>query len=198
MKAKFFIFALSWLIITGHLLAYENSEPTPVASVDLKRYMGLWHEIARLPNAFEANCIQSTSQYTLTENGDVHFLNSCLKANGREKQAKAMGQVSNAPSNSKLKINFAPKWLQWTGFGSTEHWIIDLGKNYEYAVVSEPGKRYLWILSRSPVLEKQTYDSIISKLKGLHFDLSHLVVNERQISKLKAACSKSMPFPLKA
>ena len=35
--------------------------------------------------------------------------------------------------------------------------IVDLGPDYEYAVVGHPSRDYLWILSREPTLDPEVY-----------------------------------------
>ncbi|MEI6805377.1 MAG: lipocalin family protein [Myxococcaceae bacterium] len=154
----------------------------PIVYVDLVRYSGFWYEIARLPNSFETNCVQSTAEYTL-KNEKIEVLNRCSKANGFKKSAKGIIRIENAPHNSQLKVNFVPRWLRWTGLGWGDYWIIELDNDYQYAVVSEPNREYLWILSRTPFMKKETYDSLIKKLENMHFRLSHLIVSGEIVSK---------------
>lgn len=155
---------------------------TPVFKVDLKQYVGVWHEIARLPNSYETNCAHNTAEYTLSEDGLLAVLNRCVKTNGHTREVKGIARVENPPNNSKLSVNFVPNWLSWSGLGWEDYWIIDLDKNYQFAVISEPHQDYLWIFSRTPSMKKQTYDTIIAKLKSLHFHLSHLIVSGEIVS----------------
>ncbi len=46
---------------------------------------------------------------------------------------------------------------------------------YEYAVVSEPDRQYLWILSRKPAMDPALYNSILAQLKKMNFDLGYLI-----------------------
>ena len=55
-----------------------------------------------------------------------------------------------------------------------KYWIIDLAANYDYAVVSHPNKKYLWILCRKPVMDEGTYGAILERLQAKSFDLSKL------------------------
>ena len=69
--------------------------------------------------------------------------------------------------------------MRWSGVGWGNYWVIDLGKDYEYAVVSEPNREYLWVLSRTVDLSKTTWDKIIANLRGQGFsDLTKLIVAE--------------------
>lgn len=165
-------------------LAFSEKIPelTTVSNVNLERYSGLWYEIARLPNSFETNCIQSMAEYSIGDDGHFNVLNTCIKANAHKRSAKGIIRVENTPDNSKLKVNFIPKWLRWSGLGWGDYWIIDLDPDYQYTVISEPNRDYLWILNRAPQMPKSTYDRLTKKLEGLHFNLSHLIVSSAQNS----------------
>lgn len=147
-----------------------------VPSVDLNRYLGQWHEIARLPNFFQKHCGKSTAQYSLREDGKIEVLNKCSVL-GKDSVDEALGlaQVADTETNAKLEVSFLPGWIRWTGIGSGDYWIIELGQSYEYAVVSEPGRKYLWILSRSPKMDPKVYEAILSRLRERGFDTSKLV-----------------------
>ena len=159
------------------LFSHTSKNLTPVSSVDLKRYTGLWHEIARLPNSTETNCIHTTAEYTLKPNGFLGILKRCTKANGYIRESKGIARIDNAPKNSRFSTNFVPDWLSWIGLGWEEQWIIDLDPNYQVAVLSDPNRDYLWIFSRTGLIEQTTYDLILSKLQAQHFKLSHLIVS---------------------
>ena len=75
----------------------------------------------------------------------------------------------DAPSNAKLKVTF-----HWPFYGN--YWIIDLGEDYEYAVVSEPQRQYLWILSRKPNMEVLKYNQLVESLAKRNFDIALLKV----------------------
>ena len=158
-------------------LAAKIPELRAIPYVDLARYSGLWYEIARLPNSFETNCVQSTAEYALRLDGRIDVTNHCIKASGYKRSARGVIRIENTPHNSQFKVNFAPSWLHWIGLGWENYWIIDLDNSYQYVIVSEPNRDYLWILSRTPSMSKSVYDSLIAKLESLHFHLSHLIVS---------------------
>jgi apolipoprotein D and lipocalin family protein len=138
--------------------------------VDLKRYMGTWYEIARYPHRFQEGCVGTTATYSLRDDGKVDVLNQCYKEKLDGERVKAHGKawVVDPATNAKLKVSFF-----WPFSG--HYWIIDLGKNYEYAVVGHPDRTYLWILSRSPEMDEQLYNDIIEKLKTQSYDTSKLI-----------------------
>ena len=71
-------------------------------------------------------------------------------------------------TNAKLKVTFF-----WPFSG--DYWIINLGPNYEYAVVGEPGRDYLWILSRTPQMDEATYDVLLERIARQGYDPGRLV-----------------------
>lgn len=150
--------------------------------VDLQKFMGLWHEVARLPHSFERSCIQITSEYTLKKDGKINITNRCIKENGHKRSAHGEVKIVDKTNNAKMEVEFAPDWLKWSGIGKEDYWIIDIDPQYKWAVISEPNRDFLWILSRMPVLDSKIYDNIINKLENWDFDLSHLVVSKRQIA----------------
>src|ERR1041384_6396552 len=108
----------------------RKSELEVVGAVDLSRYAGRWYEIARLPNRFEKKCADSvTATYTLRSDGKVDVVNRCRKANGEYTTARGKAKVVDKKTNAKLKVTFF-----WPFYG--DYWILDLGSNYEYAVVA--------------------------------------------------------------
>jgi apolipoprotein D and lipocalin family protein len=140
-----------------------------VAHVDLNRYLGRWYEIARYPNLFERKCDHDvTADYSIRADGKIRVLNSCVTADGKRKQSDGTAIVVDQETNAKLKVTFF-----WPFYG--KYWIIDLGTEYEYSVVSEPSRDYLWILSRSPELPESTYQQILSRLSEQDYKSSKLV-----------------------
>ncbi len=138
-----------------------------VPHVELEKYLGKWYEIAHLPLRFEDGCTDVTATYGLTKDGNVSVLNECLK-DGRLKQAKGRAKVVDRNTGAKLKVTFF-----WPF--SADYWIIDLGKDYDYAVVGSPSLKYLWILSRTPHMNDELFSKLLESVKSRGFDLTSLV-----------------------
>lgn len=142
-----------------------------VQYVDIEKYMGKWYEIASFPQSFQKGCSCTTADYDLMENGKVVVVNSC---NTPEKRKVSTGKawVTDEETNAKLKVQFF-----WPFSG--KYWIIDLADDYSYAVVGHPNRDYLWILSRTPKMDKQTYDGILERVTAKGFDTSKLTVTDQ-------------------
>jgi apolipoprotein D and lipocalin family protein len=142
---------------------------TPVQNVDLARYMGLWYEIARFDHFFQEGCRGSTATYTLTPNGEVEIINRCVKEKDSSlREAKGHAWSVDPKGNARLKVSFFWPFR-------TDYWIIDLGREYEYAVVGSPNRKYLWILARKPMMETDVYKHILDLIAKQGFDIGRLV-----------------------
>jgi apolipoprotein D and lipocalin family protein len=144
--------------------------PEVVPRVDLNRYMGTWYEIARFPFRVQEGCFGTTATYALQSDGTVSVLNQCRKGSfgGQLSTAEGTARVVDRTTNAKLTVTFF-----WPFSG--DYWIIDLGQDYEYAVVSVPSRRYLWILSRTPAMPDAAYAEILDRLRGQGFDIRRLI-----------------------
>ena len=146
------------MVLAGMAAVDRKGELEVVGAVDLSRYAGRWYEIARLPNRFEKKCADSvTATYRLRSDGKVDVVNRCRKANGAYTTATGKAKIVDKKTNAKLKVTFF-----WPFYG--DYWILDLGPNYEYAVVGAPNRDYLWILSRTPQLDEQLYQRLLREM----------------------------------
>jgi apolipoprotein D and lipocalin family protein len=171
------------LAMTAVIASFANAQSSElpalevVPHVDLPRYAGMWYEIARLPNSFQKKCLSDiTATYTLLEDGDIEVVNRCRGVDGTVSEAKGRAKLASPDGpNTKLKVRFAPAFLSFLPFVWGNYWIILLAPDYSYAVIGEPGREYLWILARTPSIEKEKLDSILGQLNGTGYDLSRLL-----------------------
>ena len=131
--------------------------------------------ITKFPQRFEKGLVGVTANYTLLPNGKVRVLNSGYRRdfNGELKTAKGKAWIVDRSSNAKLKVSFFFPF-------SANYWILELGDEYEYSVVGEPSRRYLWILSRTPQMDAAVYDGLLERLKQKGFDPSRLEKNPQK------------------
>lgn len=153
---------------------WGSSAPEPevavVASVDIDRYLGTWYEIARYPNSFQEGCVATKASYSLRPDGRIRVVNECRQGSldGKLRRAEAKAWVADPSTRAKLKVQFF-----WPFRG--DYWIIDLGENYEYAVVGHPQRKYLWILSRTPTMDPGLYEAIVEKIRVAGYDPGRLI-----------------------
>jgi len=168
---------LKALLLSSSLFA--STAPMPplqsIPAVDLARYIGVWHEIARYPNFFQKGCGQAQAAYRVLEDGGIEVTNTCVTPDGTQKKVVGRAEVVDQGSRAKLRVSFVPAWLRWTGLGWGDYWVVALAADYSYAVVSEPGRKYLWILNREPVMKPEVYAKVLATLKELGFDEAKLI-----------------------
>jgi len=140
-----------------------------VESVDLNRYAGKWYEIASFPQRFQKGCHCTFAEYTVTDKGYVKVFNSCRRDSVSGKLSSITGKAFpvKGSNNSKLKVQFF-----WPFRGN--YWIIELDENYSYAVVGDPGRNYLWILSRTKTMDDATYQMLLQRITEKGFDVTRL------------------------
>jgi apolipoprotein D and lipocalin family protein len=159
-------------ILAGVLkLSATAFRPMTVApSIDLTRYAGKWYEIARLPNRFQRNCAgDTTATYTLRRDGKIDVLNRCREADGHVESASGTARRADAAGpNTKLKVSFF-----WPFSG--DYWILDVDPDYRWAMVGEPGRKYLWILGREPRLDEHVVGRLLDRAKKEGYDLGGLI-----------------------
>lgn len=165
-------------VISALGVAYaQKKTPLRVASkVDLARYAGQWYEIARFPNRFQNRCAREvTANYTLQRDGRISVINRCRLENGEQIEAEGVARVAGkGQANSILKVRFAPAFLSFIPQVWGDYQIMALSPEYSYALVGDPGREYLWVLSRLPRMDDATYERLVEEARSQGFDVRRL------------------------
>ena len=143
--------------------------PLDVAqNVDLSRFQGKWYEVAKLPRVTQTDCFGTTAFYTRTSDGSLQLVNQCNVGD-------TLGPLKTVTMNATVPDTSVPaKLALQVGGYSGSYWILEVGSDYEYAVVGHPSRLYLWILSRTPTLDADTVQGIVLRAKSNQFDTSQL------------------------
>lgn len=151
------------------------AEPSTVSGFELQPYLGTWYEIGNFPQSFQEGCTGTTATYSLREDGNVDVLNRCFEGDldGPEKTAKGLARAVEV-EEGKLEVSFfQPFW--------GAYWVLELGPDYEYAVVGHPSRDYLWILAREPRLQSEVQDGILERLASVHgYELDRFVATTQE------------------
>ena len=161
------------LLLCGVFLGGCASSHAPlptVDAVDLERYLGTWHEIARYPNRFEKDCTAVTAEYRQNSDDAILVTNRCRlhTPSGDEKVANGKARIVEGSNNAKLRVTFF-----WPFYG--DYWIIKLDPDYRYAVVGEPSRKYLWILARENRLPDALKNDITAWLPEIGYDPGKII-----------------------
>lgn len=157
------ILLLYLILICYQSFSQQNNLKT-VDYVDLKKYAGLWYEVAKIPNRFQKHCVkETTAKYTLKENGEIEVINSCIDENGKLDKTEGVARVVDKKSYAKLEVSFF-SILGWRPIWG-DYWIIGLDENYQWAIVGTPSRKYGWVLARKPQIDKDILEKIFNILK---------------------------------
>ena len=166
-------FALLILIVAAAgAAASAGQDPRPldvVPKVDLQRYLGTWYEIATFPQRFQKGCVGVTAHYSLRSDGAIDVVNVCRDGtlDGKVRSVRGKAWVVDRSTNAKLKVRFF-----WPFAGA--YWIIELDKDYQWAVVGHPSRKYLWVLGRTPQMDPSVYEDLLARISAKGYDLTKL------------------------
>lgn len=141
----------------------SNKDLATVTNLDIEKYAGTWYEIAKLPNSFERGLTCVKAKYTPLANGKIEVINSGKKlSDGTWKEITGKAKVPDKAYPGRLKVTFF-----WPFAG--DYYVIDLADDYSYSLVGNPGRDYLWILSRTPQIPEVIYTQLLEKAKSHGF-----------------------------
>lgn len=158
-----------YIFILLSTLVFSNTPPTPVPLVDIKKFSGLWYELARTYNDYEKDCVAATVEYDLQEDNTYKIYNRCFKHVVGGDLIEYKGTAKPATGNSMSKID-----MTYYFFFTSRYRVIHLEKDYSAAVVADEDMKQVWIMSRKPSLSKSKFDKILTKLEK-NMDLKRLI-----------------------
>lgn len=141
---------------------------TPASNVDLERYQGRWYELVRKPHSFEKGMSHVVATYTLRPDGKIDVTNEGIKK-GKRKVSRGKARTTDIPGQLMVTFFIFPG----------EYNILEVAPDYSYSVVGGGSPKYLWVLSRTPSLPKETMDGIFARLRDRGYDLSDIIIVEQ-------------------
>ena len=141
-----------------------------VKTVDAEKYLGRWYEIARFQHSFEKNLVGATAEYSLRDDGRIQVINSGFRKNldGRYTSVKAVAWVPDENVSAALKVRFFNLF-------TADYLIIGLDENdYEWAIVGNNSRNFLWLLARSHEIDEQLYSKMEKIARDQGFDTDAL------------------------
>lgn len=144
-----------------------------VDDVDVERYLGRWYEIARYQSGFEKNIYGATAEYSLREDGRIQVVNSGFKnsLDGKYTEVRAVAWIPDTDVPAALKVRFF-------GLFAADYMIIGLdSENYDWAIVGNNSRDFLWFLSRTHEIDESLYKMMedIARSEGFNVDVLYRV-----------------------
>jgi apolipoprotein D and lipocalin family protein len=152
----------------------KNDPVKTVSHVNLNKYVGKWYEIAKIPNRFQKGCARNTTaEYKLRDDGKIEVINKCIEDDGSVNEADGLAKVVDEKTNAKLEVSFVSIFGIHLFWG--DYWIIGLDKDYAYAVIGHPERKYGWILSRIPQISQEKLQECYQLLRDNGYDIRDFV-----------------------
>ena len=167
--------ALFAMAVSAH--AQPAAPLAALPTLDIPSYMGTWYQVAWYPNRFQKQCVADTSATYRRIPEGVEVTNRCRNAEGKIESVVGLARPAgsevrgDALQPAQLEVSFLPSWLRWLQIWGS-YWVVQLASDGRYAVISEPKREYLWVLSRTPSLAPTDESAIRSKLTQQGFDLA--------------------------
>jgi lipocalin len=168
---KLFLSIFILLLFTSCQGQTNMIDKTVVANFNLQSYLGQWYEIARYDHSFERGLVGVTATYSIRPDGKIKVVNAGYKNSLTGKRSEAIGKakVPNPAEPAKLKVAFF-----W--FFYADYFVLELDPNYQWAAVGSSSNDYLWILSRTPQMDKAFYNDILQRLTKRGYDTQKLIL----------------------
>lgn len=154
------------------LVGCATAPPTGVNAVspfDLQRYLGSWHEVARLDHRFERGLSRVTAAYSMNPDGSVKVINRGYNAEKRawsETEGRAL--FTGDTNTGSLKVSF------FGPFYGGYH-VIALDPAYRWAMVIGPDPSYLWILAREPRIANDVRTRLLAQASAAGVNTADLI-----------------------
>jgi apolipoprotein D and lipocalin family protein len=153
-----------------------RTRPLPTASsVELNRYAGRWHEITRLPNAFQRDDSKAMADYSLLPDGSVKVVNTELRPNGSQKKVEGRATVVPGSDNTRLRVKFSGLAALAPASKEGNYWIIKLADDYSVVLVGTPDRKFLWLLARDANLPEAVKKAYVEEARRLGFATDKLL-----------------------
>lgn len=152
--------------------ANQKIDNSTIETLDVARFMGKWYEIARYDHRFEKDMTNVSATYTLLDNGRIEVLNAGYK-NGEYKEIKGKAKQPNPDDPGKLKVSFF-LWFY------SDYYILDIAPDYSHVIIGSSTDKYLWIMSREPVLPDNVLSKLIEKIRQRGYDTDRLVFSYKK------------------
>lgn len=141
----------------------------PVGGFEPERYLGTWYEIKRLDHSFERNLTNVTATYTAREDGRIGVLNRGWNTRDCDwSEVEGTARFTAGPDTASLAVQFF--WPLEGGYH-----VIELGEEYDYALVSGPTRGFLWLLARDPDLDEATIARLVAIAAEAGFATDELI-----------------------
>jgi lipocalin len=152
----------------------KSIDTSTVDTLDIERYLGTWYEIARFPHSFEKNLVGVTATYSMRKDGKIRVLNQGYKGklDGKLSRAEGRAKIPDPADPTRLKVSF---FLFFYG----DYYVLELDKDYRWAMIGSSSPNYFWILSRTPQMDPKEYSRLLEIARERGYEMDQLIKVEQ-------------------
>ena len=164
-----FFLALSLLILLPGCAMTRNAEPLPaVDRVDIDQFSGKWYVMASTPSIFQGDPYNATQTIERADRGfQITYQYNVNAPGGDRKTTTSQMMIDNPGINTDWQIDHT--WpIQ------TDMRVLYVEPDYSVAVLGNPNRSRLTILSRQPSIDPPLYSDLILKLQNLGYDVGRV------------------------
>ncbi|GGF17992.1 lipocalin family protein [Williamsia phyllosphaerae] len=149
-------------LVAGSATASAAPGPLkPIAKLDVARYMGVWNQVAAIPQPFNLDCLRNTqARYTLLDPNNVKVENSCTKFTGQRSGINGNARVNDQRTKAQLHVSFPGVPFQSNKSGPTNYIVTYIAPDYSWALVGSPDRLSGFVLKRDKGVNSSQWRSI--------------------------------------
>ena len=126
-----------------------------IDTLNLKKYVGLWYEIARFDHPFERGLVGVTTEYTIKPDGSIKVIGRGYQDSLRGEKKEIVGHV-HIPD-------------------TTQPGVLEVEKDYSAALIGSSQCDHLWIVSRTPKLPPNKLKDLMQRAQRRGYDTTALI-----------------------
>ncbi len=166
--------ALACTLLLAPTALAKGADTTPATELDLERYLGTWHETARMENIFERGLHAVTALYERLADGRIRVTNSGTSEDGKQHSSIGMARQVEDSSGGDLEVSFVPPYM-WL---FSDYRILYVTPDYSGALVSDADGKMLWLLERDAESDPEVRAALLEEAEQRGFDTSELIFDE--------------------
>ena len=168
--------SLTSVVIFLQACTHHQATPVPRAKdVDLSRFIGDWYVIANIPTFLEKGAHNAVESYAINEDGSIATTFSFNQDDfdGALKVYRPTGYVSESNTS---------EWaMQFIWPFKAEYVITYLSEDYQHTIIARSARDYVWIMSRSPQITTEVYDTLIQYCIDIGYKSEQIIKVPHQI-----------------
>jgi apolipoprotein D and lipocalin family protein len=117
--------------------------PAEAGAISPERFLGTWHEVARIEPLFERGLVRVSATYGRLPDGRVSVYNRGFDPVSRQwRSIQGTARFIGDPREGRLAVTFFPPFSAGLN-------IVAVAPDYSWAVLTGDGRLFAWLLARS-------------------------------------------------